>query len=101
MTKEENRFQQAVRRLGCIACRLDGHPGTPAEIHHLLSGGRRRGEMHVLGLCAAHHRGGYRDGQFVSRHPYRARFEAKFGSEEVLLKKTRELVAALDQRRAA
>jgi hypothetical protein len=92
MKKAEAEFQRKVRELHCIVCRLHHGVETPCEIHHMLSGGRRRGEMFVLGLCYNHHRAGRDDDQCVSRDHNQRRFEAAYGTEESLLAKTRELV---------
>ena len=93
MTKAESEWCDAITAIGCIACLLQGFPGTPGEVHHLLSGGRRIGHLHTLCLCApGHHR--YGDGvRKISRHPTKARFESAYGTEASLLEKTRELVA--------
>ena len=91
MTNEEKAFHAAVRDLGCICCRQVGAQ-TPAEIHHILQGGRRKGERFVLGLCALHHRGGADCDQYTSRHPWRKAFEARYGSEMSLLAKSIELI---------
>ena len=92
MTKTEKAFQGRVRALGCIVCKGEG-VDSPAEIHHILSGSKRLGEDHVLGLCQIHHRGQINTPKAVSRHPWRREFEARYGTEEELLEKTRELCA--------
>jgi hypothetical protein len=92
VTKDQAAFQDAVRELGCIACRQMGIAGSPCDIHHILRGGRRIGEMDVLGLCPLHHRSGVNDGVIVSRHPWRKAFERTYGTEQELLAETRELV---------
>lgn len=87
----------SIVRLGCIVCLIQGHPGTPAEVHHILRGGRRIGHLSSIPLCPGHHRG---DGSSkTSRHPWKSRFVADFGTEADLLKRTRRLVA--EQRRLA
>ena len=86
MTPAEALHLRRVQELGCIACWRTG-VYSPAEIHHVLDGGRRKGHMYVLPLCFPHHRGGS-DGTgapFVSRHPYKKRFEDTYGTEEELL----------------
>jgi len=85
MTKDEELHLDRVQQLGCIACRGLG-VYSPAEIHHILDGGRRKGHKFVLPLCFPHHRGGGDgSGGFVSRHPYKKRFEHDFGTEDDLL----------------
>lgn len=101
MTKAEEQFQRDVRELGCIVCRLFKNVFTPCEIHHMLSGGRRMGEMFVLGLCYWHHRAGLNNKDCVSRGQNQRRFEAAYEKEATMLEKTKELVAALRARRVA
>lgn len=91
-TADEQKWGDAIVELGCICCHLDGHPQTPASIHHILSGGRRIDHMHTLPLCErGHHQPDSRSGKF-SVHYHRADFKKKYGSELELLAKTRELV---------
>jgi len=50
-----------IRTLPCICCSFAGSPymrvpGQPIEIHHLLSGARRRGHDFTIGICSWHHR---------------------------------------------
>lgn len=96
-TKEEAEWMAWIVRFGCIACRLDGHDPRPTAVHHILRAGRRIGHLHTLPLCdPGHHQGGAY-ANMVSRHPWKARFEARYGSEEDLLlwlqeERRRELV---------
>lgn len=92
MTKAEKEWLDAITRLGCVCCYLQGRYAVPAEPHHLLSGGRRIGHLASIPLCQPHHRAGRRDTQFVSRHPWKVEFEKRYGKESELLAKTRELV---------
>lgn len=51
---------ELLRQIGCIACYLEGLRGIACgrtEIHHLLSGNRRRGHRFTVPLGAWHHRG--------------------------------------------
>lgn len=82
----------AVAAQGCIACRIDGNPGTPCELHHLRETagmGQRASDNEVIGLCAAHHRGTMhrpgRDGHVPSIHLDRRAFIAEYGTELELL----------------
>lgn len=57
-TKEEAEWIVAVKEGPCLAClRKLGIRVLGCDAHHLLSGGRRRGHMDTIGLCAWHHRG--------------------------------------------
>ena len=64
----------AISRLGCVVCHLTGHPGTIAEIHHLLSGGRRIGHKATIPLCVGHHRAPEKGSGKIARHPTRVAF---------------------------
>lgn len=100
--KRLDRFRE-FQRIGCIACRMNGHAGEPADIHHLLSGGRRRGDEYTIPLCAWHHRG--QTMMHCSRsdmtedfgpslaHGSRA-FRAHYGSDDELLAKVEVLLCA-------
>lgn len=86
---EERAWMDAIVRFGCIACWLDGLGFRPCAVHHLLRGGRRIGHLFTIGLCdPGHHQNGQQLGM-VSRHPWKARFEAKYGTEAELLARLR------------
>lgn len=84
-------YMRDISSLGCIVCRTTGLGATPAEAHHLLSGGRQIDDFHTIPLCKPHHRGGENNERFVSRHPWRREFESRYGTEQELLALTREL----------
>lgn len=81
---------RAVQEYGCIVCRNLGFGFVPCAVHHLLRGGRRIGHLHTIGLCdpGHHQKAPWNSGQ-ISRHPDKARFEAEYGAEEMLLAQTR------------
>lgn len=87
----------AITEIGCVVCLLFYcAPRTPGAVHHLLRGGRRIGHLSTICLCDPGHHQNAPAGK-ISRHPNKSAFEQAYGSEETLLKKTRELV----QRRLA
>lgn len=94
-TKVEKSWMDRITRMGCIACIVDGHPGTPGAVHHLVEGNRRLGHLFSICLCQpGHHMDGKAKG-VVSRHPDKAAFEKKYGTERELLARTqRELKKA-------
>jgi hypothetical protein len=92
MTKAERAWIDSMLQVGCICCRLFLNVFSQAECHHMLRGGRRRGHLFTLPLCFLHHRSGRNDEEVVSRDQNQRRFEKRYGSEESLLAKTRELV---------
>lgn len=84
-TKEEKRWMDAIVDHGCIACRLDGHEPRPTAVHHILRGGVRMGHLFSLPLCdPGHHQGG-QPLSLISRHPDKAAFEERYGTEMELL----------------
>ena len=55
-TKAQLERWRVMQEVGCIACCLDQRAGVPADIHHVLSGGRRISHSSTLALCSYHHR---------------------------------------------
>lgn len=96
-TADEDRHLKQVVQLGCICCRLDMGVFTPAEIHHLTGKTGPGAHFNVIPLCPVHHRGGNDNSLYTSRHPYKARFEQRYGSEQYLKEKTDELLAIKNQ----
>lgn len=99
MTIAEQSWMADICELGCIVCHTEKGVYSPAEVHHMLSGGRRLGHLFTLPLCFLHHRSGRNDELVVSRDQNQRRFEARYGKESDLLEKVRQLV--LKQRLAA
>jgi len=95
MTAAEREWLDAICRLGCCVCIRTGRGASPAEPHHLLSGGRRIGHRSSIPLCAIHHRTGGNTREWVARHPHRVEFVRRYGSEQELLVWTQERVAML------
>lgn len=91
-TKAESAWMDSICQLGCIVCLLFKGVVSPAEPHHMLRGGRRRGHLFTIPLCPLHHRSGRNDDEVVSRDQNQRRFEKRYGTEDSLLAKTRELV---------
>lgn len=93
LTKAEQEWHAKVRDLGCIVCRLFHGVRSDGDIHHVLSGSKRAGEMFVICLCPTHHRSGKNTPEYVSRHPWRKEFEKRYGTEQELLQQTEQLCA--------
>lgn len=95
-TKAQQARFDAIKGVGCIACRMQSIPVWAVEIHHLTIGGKhgqkRRGHDFTVGLCAWHHRG---EGALPEHRmaalygPSYAReprlFRETFGQDDVLL----------------
>ncbi len=93
-TKAEAARMDKIKASVCTACFQIGIESESPEIHHLLSGNRRRGHRYTIGLCTWHHRGVPFDGctREGSRFVYGPSlaegskpFRAKFGDDEALL----------------
>lgn len=103
-TKAQVARWDAMRSKGCVACHLNGVDhglarasyGQGLEIHHLLSGGVRRGHDETVCLCHHHHQAkfltfpdkGYREhariyGPSLEREP--RRFRNMYGTDDELL----------------
>jgi len=78
--KAERDWMDAITQMGCCICIREGRGRTPAEVHHMLAGGRRQGHLFTLPLCYWHHRSGRNDAEIVSRDQNRRRFEARYGN---------------------
>ena len=94
---------RTLQQIGCIACRQRG-VYSQADVHHLLSGGRRRGNQYTIPLSPWHHRGVPPDGMTVAEAnryygPSLARapksFRAEFGDDETLLATVNTLIERL------
>lgn len=96
--RDLSRFD-ALQRIGCIACRILG-VFSQADVHHVLSGGRRTGHKDTIPLCPWHHRGVVGHMELPPRHldigPSLANgskpFHARFGTQKELLAKVNELI---------
>lgn len=83
-----------VQELGCICCRIERGLFTPAEIHHIDGKTKPGAHLYVLPLCYFHHRAGLCTDDVVSRHPYKKRFEQRYGTEQELHNAVAELLEA-------
>lgn len=90
-TEADKAWWDRVAALGCIACRKDGILNLWVSIHH--TDGRTKPGAHrrVLGLCAPHHQTGGEAAPSI--HPWKARFEAKYGTQKQLVAETERLLA--------
>jgi hypothetical protein len=69
--------------VGCIACRVAGRPvHSLVSIHHIDGRTKPGCHMLVLPLCAGCHQDGTgNDKSLVAVHPYKAAFEALYGTQ--------------------
>lgn len=94
MTKAEKQHLAKLCELGCVACHIQGTPGTRAEIHHLRDGvgmSQRSSHYRAIPLCCVHHRGTF-GLSIPSIHGSKNAFIAAFGTEAELLELTKSLL---------
>jgi hypothetical protein len=104
-TKAESDHMDRVKRMGCIVTRLNFGAYADCDVHHITSGGRRLGHMHVIPLSPWYHRAVpagtmtpalMREFYGPSLAESKAEFESRFGTEAELLRKTREWLGIKD-----
>lgn len=62
MTKDQKQLHADLRDMGCAVSKfVFGHDETPADIHHIVDGGKRKGDNWVIPLSPQMHRQGTRD----------------------------------------
>ena len=83
-TKEERDWMDAIRQMGCIVCLQEWDVITPAEIHHIAGKTKKYSHLLTIPLCYHHHRSGEDNERFTSRHPFKRRFEERYGYENHL-----------------
>ena len=85
-TAEEACFMDAVAQLGCIACLKDGVVSPWIGLHHIDGRTKPGAHMLVLPLCSGHHQDGTGSNpSLIAVHPYKSRFEARYGTQRELL----------------
>lgn len=85
-TAMEAWFMDRMGTLPCICCLKDGWENREISLHHI--DGRTKPGAHflVLALCAGHHQDGTGPNpSLIAVHPYKARFEARYGTQMDLL----------------
>jgi Recombination enhancement, RecA-dependent nuclease len=85
-TKPELEFHRQVAAIGCIACLLDGHYNPLVSIHHVDGRTKPGCQRKVLPLCAGHHQNGTgNDKTMIAVHPFKSRFQERYGHQDRLL----------------
>ena len=86
-TKKEQERLDLLGQMPCIVCSKQGY-NSPGEIHHLDGKTKPDAHMKTISLCWRHHREGSDCEAYTSRHPWKARFVQRYGTEESLLEET-------------
>jgi hypothetical protein len=96
-TYSEKRYWSKLAELGCIACAQDGIFNPVVSIHHCEGRTKDGCHMRVLPLCAGHHQDGSEPGSDkIAVHPWKKRFEKKYGTQEYLMGYCNELLEVGD-----
>lgn len=93
VTADEKALWSRLAALGCVACLKEGVFEPDVSIHHV--DGRTKPGCHllVLPLCASHHQDGTGNNpHYLSVHPWKTRFEARFGTQQELMARCTELL---------
>lgn len=93
VTALEKALWSELAAIGCIACMKDGIYEPDVSIHHI--DGRTKPDCHklVLPLCASHHQEGTgKNPNYIAVHPWKNRFEARFGTQQELLAQCFDLI---------
>lgn len=91
-TAAESEWMAAIAEMGCCVCLKFHKVFTPAAVHHIVEGQRRVGHMFTIPLCDPGHHQNSPTPLKISRHPHKARFEKKYGTEYELLGYTQEII---------
>ena len=87
---EKRHWSQLQAIVGCIACRIDGITNNYVSIHHCDGRTKIGAHMKVLPLCGMHHQTGGQEAPSI--HPWKARFEEKYGTQEKLIEKCNRII---------
>lgn len=90
---DEARFMSAIADLGCIACRKDGWHNSDVSVHHIDGRTKPGAHLLVLPLCAGHHHDSTGPKPtLIAVHPYKARFEQRYGAQRALLAECLDMI---------
>ena len=94
MSKEIKELWSRMADYGCVACRKDGVYNNYVSIHHIDGRTKKGAHRRVLPLCSGHHQTGCEDAPSI--HPWKAKFEQKYGKQMDLLREVMEALNAKD-----
>jgi len=98
-TRAEQEFMDKAASIGCIACLLEGRVVMEVSIHHINGRTKPGAHFEILPLCAGHHQEGTGIPGLIAVHPWKTRFEERYGKQEELLQMVRILIDYCEQRR--
>lgn len=84
--EEKALWNRMAAEVGCVACLLDGRFNPWVSIHHIDGRSKPGCHKQVLPLCGPHHQHDDTDqAGRIGVHPYKARFEQRYGTQAELL----------------
>jgi Recombination enhancement, RecA-dependent nuclease len=99
LQKKIDEWFSLLQEMGCIVCLNDLNVISPPDMHHIHKNGKKVDDLHTIPLCPTHHRFGINTAQAVSRHPWKAEFERRYGSEWELYAQVQQLADQIRKRR--
>lgn len=93
VTDTEKVIWSKLAALGCVACRADGNFNPHVSIHHVDGRTKPGCHMLVLALCSGHHQASTgEDKTLLAIHPWKARWEKRYGSQMDLVAENMKLI---------
>lgn len=93
---EKHIHDRMASEIGCIACRKEGIRNMHVSIYHIDGRTKPGAHLKVLPLCAGHHQDGTGAPGLIAVHPWKRRFEEKYGIQLELLEECMEILAERD-----
>ena len=88
-SREQRQYHDLLAsHIGCIACHRDTagcERNHYVSIHHVDGRTKPNAHWFVLPLCAGHHQDGTGEGGMIAVHPFKTRFEDRYGSQQSLM----------------
>lgn len=91
-TKTEKLLWSRIAAYGCVACKKDGINNFEVSIHHIDGRTKPGAHSKVLPLCAGHHQDGTGWPGLIAVHPWKTRFETRYGTQSKLLNEIMESI---------
>ena len=89
-TAAEKRFHDLLcQHIGCIACFIDSgrdRRNTYVSVHHIDGRSKQWAHWYVIPVCAGHHQDGTGAPGLIAIHPWKTRFEDRYGAQMELLR---------------
>ena len=89
-TKEEQKWIAAIVDYGCCICKNELGIFSPASVHHMNGSKKKDCHLETLPICWNHHQSHINNDELTSRHPWKAAFEKRYGTERELLKQLQD-----------